>query len=165
MRCLAFFALRFTLTSMRVVLDTNVLIDGASDALNAPAKLINAVIEGEVTAIVTGAIEKEYRRKTAQLVTDEAYQERLLDFYAAAEEVTPAMVDVQIDDVEDRKFLKAAVGGKADLVVTADRHLLQVGEIGSIRIVTATEAWAILEEKSGSSSEWETLMNGWGIGR
>lgn len=150
---------------MRVVLDTNVLVDGASDGLGAPAKLINAVIEGEVTAVSTPAIEKEYRRKAAELVTDAAYQERLIDFYAAAEEVTPVRVDTQIDDVEDRKFLQAAVGGKADLVVTADRHLLQLGEMGSIRIVTPPEAWVILEEARGSSSEWETWMQGWGIGR
>lgn len=150
---------------MRVVLDTNVLIDGGNDDFSVAAKLINAVINGEITAVTTSAIEKEYRLKVEQLVTDEAYKERLIDFYAAVEQTIPAMVDVQIDDVEDRKFLKAAVGGKADLVITADRHLLQLGEIGSTRIVTAPEAWVILEETSGSSSEWQNWLSGLGIGR
>lgn len=150
---------------MRVVLDTNVLIDGGNDDFSVAAKLINAVVDGEITAVSTPAIEKEYRRKVAELVNDESYKERLIDFYAAVEEVTPALVDVQIDDMEDRKFLKAAVGGKADYVVTADRHLLELGEVGATRIVTAGEAWAILEETSESSSEWQNWLSGLGIGR
>ena len=150
---------------MRVVLDTNVLIDAASDDFVAPAKLVTAVIDGEVTALVTPAMEREYTFKTAELITNEAYRERLADFLAAAEQVSPAPTEVQIDDRDDRKFFQAAVGGQADLVITADRHLLQIGEIGRIRMVTPPEAWVIFEEQTESSGEWNNWIQGLGIGR
>lgn len=150
---------------MRVVLDTNVLIDGAGDDFSAAAKLVQAAIDGEIEALMTPAIEREYRRKAAQLVADDSYQEHLTDFYRAAQLVEPALVEEQVDDREDRKFLQAAVGGKADLLITADRHLLQLGEIATTRIVTAPEGWVACQEAMGKSGEWDSWISGWGLGR
>lgn len=150
---------------MRVVLDTNVLIDGASDDFGVAAKLIDAAIGGELTALLTPQMEREYRYKAAELITDEAYRQRLDDFLLKTEEVVPERTDVQIDDRDDRKFIEAGVGGEADLLVTADRHLLQVGEVGAMRIVTPPEAWVIFEEDTGSGAEWDSWVQGLGIGR
>jgi len=35
---------------------------------------------------------------------------------------------VVIDDPEDYKFIRAAVGGEADAIVSNDRHLLDIGK-------------------------------------
>lgn len=150
---------------MRVVLDTNVLIDGGADDYSAAAKLIDAVIDEELTAIVTPAVVREYSFKMPELVTDEAYRERLNDFIAAAEEVEAGSVTVQIDDRDDRKFLEAAVGGAADILVTTDRHLLQIGEVGTTRIMTPPEAWVRFETETESSGEWKGWLQGLGIGQ
>ncbi len=37
------------------------------------------------------------------------------------------------------KFLECAVSGMADYIVSGDRDLISVGEIGSIRIITPAE--------------------------
>jgi len=148
------------------VFDTNVLIDAFQDDFSAQAKLLDAVINGEVTAVVTPAVEREYRLILHWLISDPQYEDRINDFLAATKKVTPQRVDTQLDDAEDYKILQAAVGGEADLVVTHDHHLLSVGELEGIRIVRPQEAWAIVQEEGeGGSSEWQDFIRGFGIGR
>lgn len=149
---------------MRVVLDTNVLIDGERDAFSAQARLIDAACNGELTALSTPAIEREYNKLLRRLVMDEEYREHLGDFIAATELVTEERMDITLDDMEDLKFLKAAAGGAADLLVTNDRHLLDIGEVGPTRIVRPAEAWAAVAEEQGGMGEWESWAKGLGIG-
>lgn len=149
---------------MRIVLDTNVLIDGFQDDLSAPARLIEAAIDGELTALSTTSIEKEYRLILARLIENEAYRDRIDDFLGMTEKVTPSRVEVVIDDPEDYKFLQAAVGGEADVLVTNDHHLLDVGNLNGISIMTPAEAWNRFESEDGNSNEWQNFVRGLGIG-
>lgn len=149
---------------MRMVLDTNVLIDSASDELSAPAKLLAAACAGKFVALITPAIRSEYRMLTRRLTSNAAFAARVEAFIAASEVVAEEHVEVTLDDPEDYKFLRAAVGGTADLVVTNDRHLLDVGEIADVRIVTPTEAWTAFREASEDTSEWQAWAQGLGLG-
>src|SRR3989344_2257353 len=101
---------------MRVVFDTNVLIDGFTDDFNVQSKLIDAVIDGQITAVYTIPIEREYLRILQRLITNPAYRSRVHQFLAAAELVEPEAVQLQLDDVEDCKFIEAALGGAADRI-------------------------------------------------
>lgn len=146
---------------LRVVLDTNVLIDSIQDPFNAQAQLIEAARDGKVLALATPAIKREYRRIVDRLVESRQEQEELNQFLLGIEEVDPVRVDAEIDDEEDYKFLQAAVGGEADLLVTNDKHLLDASEVESTRIVRPTEALAALQEESGG--EWGDWVRGMGI--
>ncbi len=148
---------------MRVVLDTNVLIDGFQDEYCAEAKLIAAVRSGELTAVATLKVIKEYRLILSRLIADQQYRSRIEDFLSMLEETEAEYVDVVIDDEEDLKFLEAAVGGEADIVVTSDRHLLDAGEADGVRIVTPEEAWHRVEDELGGQQEWQGIVRGWGI--
>jgi len=148
---------------MRVVLDTNVLINGFDDDYSVQAKLINAVIEGELEAIVTAQVLREYSKLMRKLVRDVTYRERIEQYIAAAKEVQPSDVALQIDDEEDRKFLAAAVGGSATHVVTSDRHLLDVGEAGDVRVVTPQEAWVHWQDSLDDAASWRGWLEGIGI--
>ena len=146
-----------------MVLDTNILIDGFSDDFSHQARLIDAAANGEVIALVTAPIVREYKKILHRLIDNPTYKERISDFLIQAEEVDEEEVDIEIDDPDDYKFLQAAVGGEADLIVSNDRHLLDVGEVEAIRIVTPQEAWSRVEEAVGSN-EWDSYVKGWGIG-
>lgn len=149
---------------MRVVLDTNVLIDGFADDFSPQAKLIAAVQRGEITALVTPKIEREYGRILRRLVGDIAYHKRIEDFIAAAERCQPvAVTDVVIDDTEDIKFIEAALGGHADVLITNDRHLLDLGEVNDIRILKPAEAWSRFSATSADNSEWKSWARGLGL--
>lgn len=150
---------------MRIVLDTNVLIDALNDDLSAGSRLVEAVIEGELTAISTPAVRREYQRILRRFTLNVRQQERMNDFIAATEVVPTAAVEVVLDDAEDYKFVQAAVGGAADLLVTNDHHLLDLGEIESTRVMRPHEAWTAWQEDMGTSSEWQSFTRGWGIGK
>ncbi len=150
---------------MRMVFDTNVLIDGFQDDYSAQARLIGAALAGEITVLATSAIHREYQKMLRRLIDDPAYKRKISEFLAATEMVEPRVVAVTIDDEEDIKFLQAAVGGGADILVTNDRHLLDVGEAGGVDIIKPEEAWNRHADTTGQSSEWEEFAKGLGIGK
>lgn len=150
-----------------MVFDTNVIIDGFSDDFSAQARLIEAASNGEITALITPPIEREYNLILGRLINDDRYRHRINDFLETTEQVEPVHVDTHIDDAEDYKFLQAAVGGKADLLVTHDQHLLVVGTIEKTRVLRPQEAWAVFEEESGTgdgAGSWADFARGLGIG-
>lgn len=149
---------------MRAVFDTNVLIDGGSDGFSPQAKLIDAVVAGKLTALVTPAITREYRRLLSRLIGSAEYRQKIAEFLQATQLCQPAStVSVTIDDPEDTKFIAAAMGGGADLIVTADRHLLDLGEIGTTRIMTPLEAWSHFADATDGQSEWKSWLKGFGL--
>lgn len=148
---------------MRIVLDTNVLIDGFQDDYSAEAKLIDAVRSGELIAVATSKVIKEYRLILARLISDEDYRSRIEEFLSMLEETEPEYVDVTLDDDEDMKFVEAAVGGDAQVLVSNDRHLLDAGEADGVMIITPEEAIVRFEEESGTSKEWQGFVQGWGL--
>jgi uncharacterized protein len=54
-------------------------------------------------------------------------------------------INVVKDDPDDNKFVETALEGKADYIVTQDRHLLSIKEFEGIKIVTPEEFLRILE--------------------
>lgn len=150
---------------MRVVLDTNVLIDSTQDPFNAASRLLEAAVAGKVVAVATAATEREYHKIMRRLIEKAGDQEGLDDFVAVLESVSPKSFAVTLDDEEDYKFIQAAVGGQADIIVTSDKHLLDVGEVDTIRIVRPAEALAIIESNDDEDSpEWAGWVKGLGIG-
>lgn len=149
---------------MRFVFDTNVIIDAFDDNLGASSRLVDAVIAGQLEAAVSHRVRREYQTILRRLINDHSYTNRIQDFLGNAIEVRPQYVDVVIDDEEDRKIIEAAAGAQADAIVSSDRHLLDIGEVNSIPVVTPTEAWRRYEEDSDGASEWKNLMKGFGFG-
>lgn len=149
---------------VRVIFDTNVLIDGFSDDFSAQAQLLEMVAAGKLTALITPRIEREYRLILNRLISDPTYHQRIEQFLQPAERVAEQPAEVTIDDLEDYKFLQAAVGGQADLIITMDQHLLSAGEVGETRIVAPQEALTMLKEESGNGDAWRNFVKGIGIG-
>jgi putative PIN family toxin of toxin-antitoxin system len=148
---------------VRIILDTNVLIDGFSDDFSPQYKIIDAALHGQATALLSGPIEREYRQILRRLISDQAYKDRIERFIASAEHVTPSRVDVSLDDPDDYKFLQAAAGGQADYIITNDRHLLDLGQLSATVICSPAECWAKMVDETGS--EWTDFATGLGIGR
>ena len=146
------------------VFDTNVLIDVMRDALGAPARLLDAVREGMVIPIATDAVRKEYALIIQRMRPAGEDLEHIKQFVQALKVVAPQDTDVVIDDKEDYKFIQAALGGNADYIITSDRHLLDVGEVGATRIVSPTEAMATIEGEGTISGAWQSWVKGLGIG-
>lgn len=128
----------------RIVLDTNVLVSALLSPNGPPARLLAAVKDGDVTLITSEAQLQELHRVlyrlNAQVRPDEA--ESLVDGLRAVGVIATDLPDVDDSpDPDDNQILATAIAGGADVIVSGDKkHMLSVGRVGAVPIVTARDA-------------------------
>jgi len=136
---------------VRLVLDTNTAISGLLWH-GTPGKLIDAAHANTISLCTSAVLLAELRgvlireKFAKQLETRGLNAVEVFDGYAALTTiVVPAIIHPTIvNDPSDDAVLACALGAKAELIVSGDRHLLDLQEYQSIRIVTALEAVGIL---------------------
>jgi uncharacterized protein len=123
----------------RVVIDTNVFVSAMLFG-GLPGRLVSLWQRNEIVFLISSDVLKEYLRVLAyprfQLTGDEI--KSLIEV-----EVMPFVEPVRVrtklriidKDPSDNKFLELAVDGKADIIVSSDKHLLELGAHGGIEIV------------------------------
>jgi len=128
---------------IRVVLDTNVLVSALlfRGPLN---RLINLLEEGRIGLLISRGVFLEYLRVLSYpkfgLDTEEIrglLENHILPFAEMVNAIT--MRPVIPEDPDDDKFLALAEAGRADTLISGDRHLLALGRFGKIPIVTARD--------------------------
>ena len=119
----------------RVVLDTNVLVAAAYNPHSASRQVVEACLNGELIAVLSPALRREYEFILARAVRGQSYRDRLQQLLEKAEviipEETPRMVP---DDPDDDKLVAAALAASAFLV-TNDAHLLAVAGHEGLRAI------------------------------
>lgn len=136
---------------MRIVLDTNVVVS-ALLWRGTPYTLLRAAVEGMLTLCTSKELLAELREVLgrehllARLDLQSSSVDQALSLYGAlAVSVTPTLVPgVVLADPDDDHVIAAAVTAKADLIVSGDRHLLDIGSHEGIRIATPAEAVRML---------------------
>ena len=120
----------------RVVLDTNVLVAAAYAEGSASRLIVEACLSGGLVAVASTAIKSEYEFILARAVRRPDYERRLAELLDGMELVEADEVPrVVREDVDDDKFLAAALAAGAEWIVTNDRHLLKHDPYHEIRIV------------------------------
>ena len=126
---------------MRVVLDTNVLVSGIFFG-GAPGQIVDAWSDDRLSFVLTPEILEEYARVGHAMAAK--YPDGRKAFTAILEILTvhspvlaaaplPAPVSA---DPDDDKFLAAAVAAGVQILVSGDRHLLDVSGWQDITVVT-----------------------------
>jgi len=137
----------FAATLLRVVLDTNIYIAAFGHPKGRNATLWAAALAGRYRLLTSPAIVRELARV---LRTDLHWQEeqvhaRIRIVAQVAELVSPrAALQVVTADPADDRILECAVDGKADLIVSNDHHLLDLGSYKDIAIVAGPDFRRIL---------------------
>ncbi len=139
---------------VRIVLDTNVLIDADRGDGSFPKRVLDLVVSGEVQAVLTDPVRREQELIVGRLVRDQVLRTAVKEYLAKAEQVGPGAAQVAIDDVEDVKLVQAAMGGQAEFLITADEHLLGLVEYRGCRMVTPASFWRFWEQQDGGSGNW-----------
>jgi putative PIN family toxin of toxin-antitoxin system len=136
---------------VRIVLDTNVVVS-ALLWHGAPYGLIRAAVDGTLTLCTSAELLAELREVLgrehlfARLDLQSSSVDEALALYGGlALSVVPTSVPgvVRADPDVDH-VIATAVAAKADLIVSGDHHLLDIGLHKGIRIVTPAEAARML---------------------
>lgn len=132
---------------MRVVLDTNVVVSALLWG-GTPYRLIRAAADGTLTLWTSPQLLVELREVlarehlVARLDLQSSSVDQALALYGAlAVGVMPTPVPGVVPaDPDDDHVIATAIAAKADLIVSGDRHLLNIGNYQGTRIVTPAQA-------------------------
>lgn len=124
----------------RVVIDTNVLISAAILEGSIPARARDQALHS-ATLIASDATLQEFVARLLSPKFDpyvsRAARETLLQrLHPLIEIVTVTQIVRACRDPRDDKFLEAAVNGRAGVIMTGDKDLLELNPFAGIAIVT-----------------------------
>jgi putative PIN family toxin of toxin-antitoxin system len=124
----------------RVVLDTNVLVAAAYAERSASRRILEGCLRGELTAILSPDLEREYGHIAPRAVHGRNIERTLQELLRVAQRVQPQETPrIVPDDPDDDKLIAAARAAGADAVVTNDRHLLTLDPLGPLRVLRPVE--------------------------
>ena len=134
----------------RIVIDTNIFVSGLLNPHSGkPANLIKLLPlrHKRYQLLVSGKICEEYKNvlNRFERISLNKRKKLLAKIRTHSGWINPEKKFVIIeDDPEDNKFIECAVAGKADFIITGDKHLLNVKEFQGIKIITVDKFLKIL---------------------
>jgi putative PIN family toxin of toxin-antitoxin system len=147
---------------MKVVLDTNVLIDAFRDEYSYPKRIIDEIIHGRISAYANDQTLRENRFILNKLITDDSYKNEMETLF---EQIIPVENHRRIRVVEDRddnKILESAVQAGAEYLISEDNHLFKIGNFHGVRILEPIAFWKMYEEESDDNpwQKWVKFVSG-----
>ena len=133
---------------LRVVLDSNVVIDGLLRRRPSSVAIMRAFFAGDFVVVATLEVLAEYRTALISRSVQEAAARVALPFEfiimygeAVAElvEVVDEGIRFRCSDPDDEKFTAASTGGHADFIVSSDPALLELQDVLEAKVVTPDE--------------------------
>jgi putative PIN family toxin of toxin-antitoxin system len=127
----------------RVVIDTNVVLSGLLFG-GVPGNFIPLWRSGHIRPLASSEIIDEYLRVLAYPKFELSEEEIN---YLLCREILPYFEIVTVkrgrvivkEDPSDDMFIRCAVAGKAEIIISGDRHLLALKSYGKIKILTPSE--------------------------
>ncbi len=125
---------------MKVVVDTNVLMSGLLFG-GVPGRVLSAWSEGVFRLVVSPPVLEEYRRVGLDLSKGREPLIGLVESFVMMVTTHALMLDARPLDVgvsadpDDDMFLAAAIAGSAQIIVSRDKHLLQVTGWSGIEVL------------------------------
>ena len=123
---------------LRAVVDTNVFVSAFLHPGRPLFQIVRLAAERRYRLLISPAIVRELGRVLEEEfdIEERVKIRRLKTLTRAAEIITPSItLDVIKEDPPDNRILECAVEGKADLIVSGNRHLLRLKSYQSIPIV------------------------------
>jgi len=139
---------------VRLVADTNTLISGLLWG-GTPGRLIDLAVDGRIKLVTSLPLLAEFEGVLARDKFAGQLAKRGLTFgdvfegyVALVETVAPAKIAPTIKrDPADDQVLAAGLGGKVELIVSGDAHLLDLKQFRRIEIVTAAAVMDRIESQ------------------
>jgi putative PIN family toxin of toxin-antitoxin system len=128
---------------VRVVLDSSVLIAAYVTRAGVCAELYEEILQHHDLVLSQTILDEVARKlRTKFLIADSLIARTLSGMTRSAEVVEPAPVaSTACRDPADLHVLVTAVAGRAELLVSVDNDLLELGAFEAIRIIRPGEFW------------------------
>lgn len=124
----------------KVVLDTNVLIDGIKDEHSAAWRIVSKIFAGQIVLCMSRQLRREYETILQREISDENYRQRIYTLFDIAEEVRVDNIQQIVrEDPEDDKVIATALAASASTLISEDRHLLDLDPYGDLRVMRPAE--------------------------
>jgi uncharacterized protein len=124
---------------IKVVLDTNIFISGIFWRGNYCSHIIDAWRSGKIILVSSIEIVQELIRTLRDFKiemdkeTMEMWRKMIIDNSTMV--IPKKKLNIVKEDPDDDKFFEAALEGKADYIISQDKHILKVGEYRRIRTI------------------------------
>ena len=132
------------MTSLKLVVDTNILISAALSAQGAPAKLVRLALAQHrlvfSQATLSELLTRIYRPKFDRYISLESRESLLHDFNASALWVDVGEPAVYCRDRGDDHFIELALKAQAHYLASGDKDLLEAPLLAGLRIVSVHQA-------------------------
>jgi uncharacterized protein len=123
---------------VKVVLDTNVFVSGVFFS-GPPYQILKAWRDGRIELAISPEIFDEYNRVGEILAEDHPSLDLkpVLDYILLNAEVyaAPSLPEAVCEDPDDDKFLACALASESIVVVSGDKHLLNVSGYRDIEVL------------------------------
>jgi len=135
---------------VRVVLDTNILISALITRNTPPDKLYQAWLRGEIELVISDTQVAEIydvlSRPRLRRFLDADEADAIVENIATRALIITELPVVNVSpDPKDNPVLASAIVGRAELIVSGDKkHMLDLGEVEGIPIVTARKALELM---------------------
>lgn len=132
---------------MRVVLDTNIYISALHFKSGIPRLLLQEAISQKFQLLISKEILAEIRGVlSVKFLYEDSKLDLLENLLLEICKLTEPRRRIRFvkKDPDDDKIIECAFAGEADLIVSGDKHLLELKKYGKIKIITAKEFWEIL---------------------
>ena len=125
---------------MRIILDTNVLASGLFFP-GIPLKILKDINQGKYRTVVSQEIVDEYKRtidKLADRFPDVINANAQLELIVLSSDICQPqkMIEPVCADPDDDKFIACAIASKTKIIVSGDKHLLNVSGYKGIEVLT-----------------------------
>ena len=125
---------------MRIILDTNVLASGLFFP-GIPFKILNDINQGKYRTVVSQEIVDEYKRtidKLADRFPDVINANTQLELIVLSSDICQPqeLIEPVCADPDDDKFIACAIASKTRIIISGDKHLLNVSGYKGIEVLT-----------------------------
>lgn len=131
---------------MRVVFDTNIFVSALALPGGRAEEALARVVKGRDCLILSKAILNELLEVLSRkFKRDKEALARVAIFLSEIGElVHPRRKLVVLEDEPDNRILECAISGKAEMIVTGDRAMLNLGQYNEVKILSLREYLALL---------------------
>ncbi len=146
---------------MKVVLDTNVIIDGIKDEHSYEKQIIDAVRNGEIEAYANHQTVQENKLIMRRLIDNPEYESEINDLMAQINHVVNRHQINIVRDPEDNKILESAVEAGAEYLITRDNDLLSLEKYQNAEIVNPSQFWVRYKDEGNDLwKQWAGFFSG-----